>query len=229
MRQPPKALYWCRVKLSKKFLVPAELALLYEFVNSLDLRQYAEKGKQHEGHDELGTAGQLEEWMRERGLLDARVHVSAQAHRMALELRAAIRDYLQVAPEDRSARSQVVAQLNEISSAFPLVVAASHGGRVTLDPAPGSSALARVLGEMYLLAVTARLERLKMCSSEECRWVFFDRSKPGNRRWCSAALCGNRHKTRSYRERQREREQVEVDGLEPLVAERLNRKSNARP
>jgi predicted RNA-binding Zn ribbon-like protein len=67
---------------------------------------------------------------------------------------------------------------------------------------------------MYLLSVTARLERLKVCSSEECRRVFFDRSKPGNRRWCSADLCGNRHKTRSYRQRQREK--VEVDGLEPF-------------
>ncbi|MDB6157085.1 MAG: hypothetical protein JWO04_791 [Gammaproteobacteria bacterium] len=194
------------MKLSKKFVVPPELALLYDFVNSLDLRQYTEKGKQHEGHDELATAGQLEEWMRERGLLGARAHVSAQAHRMALKLRAAIRDYLGVAPEDRSAQSQAIVQLNELSAAFPLAVAASGGGRITLDPAPRSSALARVLGEMCLLSVTARLERLKVCSSEECLWVFFDRSKPGNRRWCSAALCGNRHKTRSYRQRQRERE-----------------------
>ena len=203
------------MKLSKKFLVPAELALLYDFVNSLDLRQYTEKGKQHEGHDELATASQLEEWLRERGLLDASAHVSAPAHRMALRLRMAIRDYLQLALQDRSAQSQTIVQLNELSSAFPLTVGAARGGRITLDPAPGSSALARVLAEIYLLAVTARLERLKVCSSQECRWVFFDRSKPGNRRWCSAALCGNRHKTRSYRQRQRDKVQAGVDGLEP--------------
>ena len=199
------------MKLSKKFLVPAELALLYDFVNSLDLRQYTEKGKQHEGHDELVTASRLEEWMRERRLLGARSHVSAPAHRLALRLRAAIRDYLQLAPQDRSAQSQSIVQLNELSSAFPLTVGVSHGGRISLEPAPGSSALAGVLAEIYLLAVTGRLERLKVCSSPECRWVFFDRSKPGNRRWCSAALCGNRHKTRSYRLRQRNKEQVDVE------------------
>ena len=199
------------MKLSKKFLVPAELALLYDFVNSLDLRQYTEKGKQHEGHDELATASQLEEWMRERGLLGARAHVSAPAHRLALRLRSAIRDYLQRAPQDRSAQSQSIVELNELSSAFPLTVGVSRGGRISLEPPPGSSALAAVLAEIYLLAVTGRLERLKVCSSPECRWVFFDRSKPGNRRWCSAALCGNRHKTRSYRQRQRDKEQVEVE------------------
>jgi predicted RNA-binding Zn ribbon-like protein len=96
-----------------------------------------------------------------------------------------------------------VVQLNELSASFPLVVAASRGGTISLEPAPGSSAVARVLGELYLLAVTSRLERLKLCASEECHWVFFDRSKPGTRRWCSSALCGNRHKTRSYRQRQR--------------------------
>jgi predicted RNA-binding Zn ribbon-like protein len=204
------------MRLAKKFLVPAELALLYDFVNSLDLRQYIEKGKQHESHDELATAGQLEEWMRERGLLDSRGHVSTQVHRTALELRSAIRDYLQAAPEVGSAHSRAMLQLNELSSVFPLVVTTSRAGRISLDPAPESNALARVMGEMYLLAITARLERLKVCSSQECRWVFFDRSKPGNRRWCSTARCGNRHKTRSYRQRQRKKERVAVDGLEPL-------------
>jgi hypothetical protein len=34
-----------------------------------------------------------------------------------------------------------------------------------------------------------RLDRLKMCASEECRWVFYDRSKPGTGRRCASALC----------------------------------------
>jgi predicted RNA-binding Zn ribbon-like protein len=191
------------MKLSRKFLVPPPLALLYDFVNSVDLRQYTEKGVQHERHDELATARQLEDWMRERELLQPGDHISAHGHRIAVKLREALRDYIQTTPEGRSAEVQATAQLNEISCAFPLVVAASEG-RVALAPAPGSSALGRVLGEFHLLATTARLDRLKMCSSEECHWVFYDRSKPGNRRWCSSALCGNRHKTRSYRQRQRE-------------------------
>ncbi|WP_354138189.1 CGNR zinc finger domain-containing protein [Bradyrhizobium sp. LB11.1] len=43
-----------------------------------------------------------------------------------------------------------------------------------------------------------------MCASEECRRMFFDRSKPATRRWCMSTLFGNRMKTRAYRERQRE-------------------------
>jgi predicted RNA-binding Zn ribbon-like protein len=189
------------MRLSKKFQVPAELALLYDFANSLDLRQYIETGKQHEHHDELATADQLQEWMRGHGLLGAREEVSTHEYRTVLRLRAAVRDYLQLEPENRSAQSPAAVQLNEISAAFPLRVTTSRNGTVELAPPAGSSPLGRVLAEIYLLAVTGRLERLKMCASEDCRWVFFDRSKPGNRRWCSSALCGNRHKTRNYRQR----------------------------
>jgi predicted RNA-binding Zn ribbon-like protein len=49
--------------------------------------------------------------------------------------------------------------------------------------------------------VHGELDRLKTCGAEECKRVFFDRSKPGTRRWCVSTLCGNRIKTRAYRER----------------------------
>jgi len=63
--------------------------------------------------------------------------------------------------------------------------------------------LGRVLAELNRLAETAQLDRLKMCDSPECHWVFFDRSKPAHRRWCSSERCGNRQKVRAYRARHR--------------------------
>ena len=67
----------------------------------------------------------------------------------------------------------------------------------------GSSALGRVLSQMLGLAGTGLLDRLKTCASDECHWIFFDRSKPATRHWCSSARCGNRLKTRTYRARHR--------------------------
>jgi hypothetical protein len=88
---------------------------------------------------------------------------------------------------------------------FPLTLTVREGGGVALRPSRLSpvSGLGNVLAELQRLADTKQLDRLKMCASEECHWVFFDRSKPANRRWCSSALCGNRQKTRAYRERRR--------------------------
>ena len=40
-------------------------------------------------------------------------------------------------------------------------------------------------------------------SRAKSQWIFLDRSKPGNRRWCSSLICGNRQKTRDYRKRSR--------------------------
>lgn len=61
--------------------------------------------------------------------------------------------------------------------------------------------MSRIFGELLGLAQSGELERLKMCRSDECGWMFFDRSKPNNRRWCSSTGCGNREKTRAIRQR----------------------------
>jgi predicted RNA-binding Zn ribbon-like protein len=187
--------------LARKYAVPRELALLYEFLNSIDLRSYTEKGVQHVPSDELATPGQLEAWMHARDLLARNERVTLADHRLALELRGAMRSFVQLAEEDRTDDRTRATRLNGASSAYPLVLHVSRAGTVTLQPSAGANRLGRVVAEFFALAQTGRLDHLKMCSSSECNWVFFDRSKPGNRRWCSSSLCGNRQKTRAYRDR----------------------------
>ncbi|MCR4265915.1 CGNR zinc finger domain-containing protein [Nitratireductor sp. ZSWI3] len=41
--------------------------------------------------------------------------------------------------------------------------------------------------------------RLKRCAGVNCGWFFFDRSKPGRRRWCDMATCGNAAKYARHR------------------------------
>ncbi|WP_129642327.1 CGNR zinc finger domain-containing protein [Peristeroidobacter agariperforans] len=185
------------MRLSDKFLVPRELALLYDFVNSIDLRTYVEAGAAHEPKDELQTVSQLASWMRAHELSGSGPAPLGQV----LRLREALRAYLAIPAEERATASAEISALNSASGSFPLVANVA-GGMVELRPAKGSE-LGRVLAELQMLSATGQLGRLKMCQSPECGWVFFDRSKPANRRWCSSAKCGNREKTRSYRRRQR--------------------------
>lgn len=191
------------MRLSQKYAVPPELALLYDFINSLDRRSYVEHGVARTGGDDIETPRMLDAWMRERGLLHRGEHVDGGQHRAALELRNALRDFLSVPPEQRPLARDAAGQLIAVSRRFPVVLTVSEKGAVGLAPAPGTNDLGRVLVQMIRLAETGRLARLKTCASEECRWVFFDRSKPANRHWCSSSICGNRAKTRAYRERQR--------------------------
>jgi predicted RNA-binding Zn ribbon-like protein len=153
--------------------------------------------------DEIESPRLLEAWMRERRLLHRGEHVDAGDHRAALELRKTLRDFLANPPEHRPQAKQAARQLAAASRKFPLVLAVSDTAAVELAPGPGSNGLGSVLGQMIGLAQTDRLARLKTCASDECHWIFFDRSKPANRHWCSSSICGNRQKTRAYRERQR--------------------------
>lgn len=194
------------MKLSDRFPVPGDIAVLYDFVNSLDLRRYVEQGAAHIASDELATPEQLGAWLAARDLLDPCAPLTEDDHQDALALRAALRSFLDLTPSERAVHSgAVVARLNAIAAHFPLVVTVLQGGDVVLRPSRHSacSGLGSVLAEFQMLAETDRLSRVKACASDECGWIFYDRSKPANRRWCSSTLCGNRQKTRSYRDRRR--------------------------
>ena len=138
--------------LSEKYAVPRELALLYDFVNTLDRRRYVEDGVTHAGGDEIETPRLLEAWMRERGLLRRGEHIDAGDHRAALELRKTLRDFLLNPLEHRSQAKEAARQLTAVSRKFPLMLAVSDEGAVELVPVPGSNALGRVLGQMVSLA-----------------------------------------------------------------------------
>jgi predicted RNA-binding Zn ribbon-like protein len=185
---------------SEKFGVQGDVALLYDFANSLDLRRYVEQGAAHHPGDELATPAQLENWLRIRGLLENGAEVSRAEHRGALQLRDALRTFLAASPADRTS---TVGPLAVSAARFPLEVAPSGDRALDLRPVAGraTSGLGHVLVQLLRLSDRGRLERVKTCDSDECRWVFYDRSKPSNRRWCSSERCGNREKTRTYRRR----------------------------
>jgi predicted RNA-binding Zn ribbon-like protein len=49
------------------------------------------------------------------------------------------------------------------------------------------------------------LRRLRLCANPECGWLFLDRSRRHNRRWCSMRECGSRAKARAYYHRTSQR------------------------
>jgi predicted RNA-binding Zn ribbon-like protein len=190
-------------KLSRKFKVPDELANLYDFANSLDVRRFTHHGVQHPQSDELAGPQELGAWLTQRGILAERAKFSPAMFDEALELRSAVRAYLQCNPDERRKNKDVIRSLDTVLKRFPLVVKTACGHSPTLAPVRSDplAGLSAIVAELYDGSRNGVLDRLKMCASEECRRVFFDRSKPATRRWCMSTLCGNRAKTKAYRER----------------------------
>jgi len=160
---------------------------------------------QHVQSDALTDPRELAAWMSQRGLLAVGARITPAMFDAVLQLRKSIRAYLACDPVERRKNKDAIRSLNNALRAFPLVVEAWNDRDMTLGPARGDplAGMSAIAAELYVGSVKGILGRLKMCAAEECRRVFFDRSKPATRRWCMSTLCGNRIKTRTYRERHR--------------------------
>lgn len=51
------------------------------------------------------------------------------------------------------------------------------------------------------LLLSDDLAHLRMCASDDCAWLFLDKTKNQRRRWCDMKTCGNRAKARRHYER----------------------------
>jgi predicted RNA-binding Zn ribbon-like protein len=97
---------------------------------------------------------------------------------------------------NRALRTQYVYELIPASDGISLDH--RHEG----DPVDG--ALARLSETIARELTQGESERLRICANDECRWVFYDTSAAGRRKWCDMATCGNRAKVARHRARQKE-------------------------
>jgi predicted RNA-binding Zn ribbon-like protein len=70
----------------------------------------------------------------------------------------------------------------------------ARGGAISALLGPLAQAVAQLL-------VDGDFDLVRQCEHPECVLWFHDRTKAHKRRWCSMALCGNRHKAARFRKR----------------------------
>jgi predicted RNA-binding Zn ribbon-like protein len=66
----------------------------------------------------------------------------------------------------------------------------------------------RLALELARMMTTPKAARFHRCEDQPCGRVFLDTSRQHNRRWCSAADCGNRNRARMHYARKRSPEQL---------------------
>jgi predicted RNA-binding Zn ribbon-like protein len=168
-----------------------EIGLVQAFVNTVDLQ---------DGPEELQDPNTLKAWLVAKRLLEGSEPVGPSDLKHAIALREAIRGVI-----GANSRSKVypidVATLNEAAAKSGLRMRFGADGRPRLEPeATGVvAAMGRIVATMYSAMEGDDWTRLKLCSSQPCRWAFYDRSKNHSSRWCTMASCGNREKARRFR------------------------------
>ena len=70
--------------------------------------------------------------------------------------------------------------------------------RSTAPPQDLDSMVWPVIHAAVMLLTGHDVPRIRRCASEKCDWMFLDRSKRGNRRWCDMTVCGNRAKAQRF-------------------------------
>ncbi len=181
----------------------------FEFLNTLEL----ESGFLV---DRLESFGDAAGWFVEHGVVhgDLATPQRAADEQAALDrvraVRGALREVAHAVAEERPPDSNAVAEVNRAIAARERIelVASPEGVSVGHSHVgdPVDDALARLADPLVREISVGNAERVRICANDTCRWVFFDESRAGRRRWCDMATCGNRAKAARHRARQKARE-----------------------
>jgi CGNR zinc finger/Putative stress-induced transcription regulator len=156
----------------------SSLDLVVDFLNTVDVEV---------GSDALSDRASYQEFLRAHGLpvhgLPGDADLAA-ARGLRAALRAAVGGAVPVPP-----------------LTVPLAATLDPAGRPWLV---ASDPVGIVAAAAVQLAADGRWGRLKLCPADSCRWAFYDRSKNRSRHWCSMQECGNRAKSRAFRQRRAE-------------------------
>lgn len=184
-------LYWCRCYLYGRLVVstarvPTSVHWVVDFLNSLDLRTHG-AAKSLLVRDRLADQREAAAWLAEYGF-DASSEGLAGELTALRELREGLRASLRGTEPLRATWS---ARVDVSGRRAPLISPASESA--------SSWAEAHLLQAL----LSPHVSRLRICAADDCLRAFYDGSKNGSGRWCSTAMCGNRMKTRAYRQRRR--------------------------
>jgi predicted RNA-binding Zn ribbon-like protein len=165
--------------------------LLLDFANTLDVEAAT---------DDLVTRAQLTAFLHDAGVIERRTPATEEDVALARELRSGIRRALQLNHDEEHAD---VPELDRVLSRLPMRLSWS-GGEPTLEPVePGvPGGLAQIAVAVANAHADGTWQRLKICADSDCQEAYFDASKNRSRNWCGVT-CGNKAKTRAYRQRTR--------------------------
>jgi predicted RNA-binding Zn ribbon-like protein len=153
--------------------------------------------------ERLRSLEDLGRWFVEAGLAQQPPATSTAKLNRARELREVIYRLVRAAMAGQPPDHGDVTLLNAAARHAPLVPQLDPGARrFRWRAGSDSAALAVVARDAIDLLASGQIQRVRECAAPDCSLLFVDESRPGARRWCSMARCGNRVKaSAAYRRR----------------------------
>jgi predicted RNA-binding Zn ribbon-like protein len=163
------------------------------------LRRFCNSSNPESGAERFRSPAQLDAWLAGEGH-DA-VHADVAGMRRVLRFRGDVRSLAIANRDGRVDRDAIGALVDGLGSASLRLVPAERG----LALAGRGGGVPALLADLAAIIVVAQADgswpRLKACTNEHCRWMYYDHSRNSNGSWCSMTACGQRHKAREYRAR----------------------------
>ena len=169
-----------------------EIDLLLEFVNTHDLEEET---------DAIADTAALRSLIAEHAG-EYLPEIDEGDLRRILELRESLRALLRTNNGGKTSDQELQA-LRDAAERSRYRLACNQDGHLNLAPARAdlSGFESRLLLAIERLQAEGAWPRLKACTDEECQWAFYDTTRNRSRTWCSMDVCGNREKTKRYRQR----------------------------
>lgn len=153
------------------------------------------------GVEQLVVPDDLQRWLQVAGLPCAGLRVNATELASGRALREAVYRLLHPAMRDSPAAADVdvVNQWSEFPDPAPRL-AVDARTKTTMAGQPLEAGLSAVARDAVDVLCGDLLGRVRECDRTHCSVLFLDASRPGQRRWCDMAVCGNQAKARRHRQ-----------------------------
>jgi predicted RNA-binding Zn ribbon-like protein len=171
--------------------------------NAMDLPATLQARLEPVPRELLRTPHDLARWLVAAGLAPTLPDASESDLLLARSLREAIFALASARLPGGPDPSAAIAVLNTIAAAPPAVPQLTPQGELQLV-GPVAALLATLARDAVQLFGSDDAEHIRQCQSPTCTLFFIDKSRAGDRRWCSMSGCGNKAKVADFRRRRRE-------------------------
>lgn len=153
--------------------------------------------------ERLITEEDLARWIVETGMVQTAPAVSSGQLAAGRVLREAVNRLARPGVDPEPGDRDVVNRWARRAPVAPQLT--TEGELVWVTARPVEAMFAAIARDSVDLLSGPQASRIRECSAPDCALLFVDTSRPGRRRWCSTEGCGNRTRTKAYRQRRKER------------------------